>query len=130
MRFLAGDGEVPVSTGRGPLKPPGRDLVDADQLAVAVQDVRARVDPLLPGLPFVREDRGDAGSDGIGSAVGPADQRPMADADPGHIGDGVEGTGFTGADPDAEVTGTACWRGSIAADATCQVGGRQGASGG
>ena len=66
------------------------DLVDPDQLAEPVQDVRARVHALDPRQALVREHGRDAGPDGappVRRRV--ANDRRVSDAHAGDVGDGV-----------------------------------------
>jgi hypothetical protein len=83
---------------------PFGDLVDADDLAVAVQDVRARVDAFGPRQLFVREDRRDAGPDGAATVgIRVADDGGVADAYTVDVGDRIARSGRHRADEDSEL---------------------------
>src|SRR6185312_3737780 len=80
-----------------------RDLVDADQLAVAVEDVRPCVDGLAPRLAVVWEDGRHAGPDRVGITVCAAHECPVPHTDTGHVRDGVQRAGLHAPDPDAQL---------------------------
>src|SRR5207245_3472534 len=71
----------------------------------AVEDMGCGVDVLAPRGTLVRKDHGDAGSNRVGIAVLPADDRSMAHPHAGYVGNGVERTGRSPADPDPQVAG-------------------------
>ncbi len=82
------------------------DPLEAGQLAVAVEPMAPGEDRLGPDLAVVRDDDGDAGPDRTlptDQRTVAADDRPMADPDPGHVGDRVARAWLAEADDDAEV---------------------------
>jgi len=82
------------------------DPLEAGQLAVAVQRVAAGKDRLGEDVAIVRDDHRHAGSHGSLAdherAVAP-DDRGVADADPRHVRDGIDGTWPAAADDDAQI---------------------------
>src|SRR5207253_10930966 len=64
-------------------------LVDADDLAVAIQDVGADVHAFRPWVALMREDSGDAGSNGVRITPLAPDDGPVPHPAAGDVGDGV-----------------------------------------
>ncbi len=100
---------VGVGDADGTAEHPGLpDPLQPGELAVAVEPVRPGEHRLGPYVAVVGDHHGDPGSHRPLAGPQPAvtaDQRGVADADTGDIGDGVEGAGFHAPDSDAEVSG-------------------------
>src|SRR5439155_9324760 len=92
---------------------PFPDRVDPDQLAIAVEDVRGRVDGLGPWEAFVRHDRGHPGAHRLRIPVDALDHRPVTDADARDVGDRVGRSRRAPTDGDAQVAGTTVRHGPL-----------------